>query len=261
MYIVDDVNSLKEKLEQIEELPLAPQSISLETALVEAAFVARRLLENINKLDFYQYKYTLGKRIDAISVTQKINGEFVCKQNKNISLRHFCSKMIHVVKFDLREDGQHWLDVTNERGENFQVFYRDFIIGLKSLLLSRRLVVLALCDLAERGPQKGNDTSNFPTLSATFNWLVYDHLPEEDQLKLEVLKEIFKIEDVPAKALPELTFSNVTDGAPTLMTIEFDPPWETGQKVMSPAFPRTCLFNVVREFYREPYDSRRVFNN
>ena len=169
--------------------------------------------------------------------------------------------MVHVVRFDLREDGQHWLDVTNERGENFQVFYRDFISGLKSLVFSRRLVVLALCDLAERGPRKGNDPLNFATLPVTFDWLVYDQLPEEDQLKLEVLKEIFKIEDVPAKVLPELTFSRVSEDADTLMTIEFDPPWEPGQKVMSPEFPRTDLFNVVRAFYREPYDSRRVLNN
>ena len=240
---------------------MTPQSISLEAALMDAAFWARRLLENINKLDFCQYKYTLETRIHAISVTEKVNGKFVNKQNKNISLRHLCSKLVHGVKFDLREDGQHWLDVTTDRGENFQVFYRDFITRLESLVLSKRLVVLALCDLGERGIRKGNDPLNFPTPSVTFNWLVYDHLPEEGQLKLEVLEEIFKIEDVPAKVLPKLTFSNVTDDADTLMTIKFDPPWETGQKAVSPAFPKADLFNVVREFYREPYDSRRVFNN
>ena len=261
MFIVDDVNSLKEKLQQIKESLLTSQSISLETALMEAAFGARRLLENINKLDFEQYEYTLETRIHAISVTEKIKGEFVRKQNKNISLRHFCSKMVHVVKFDLREDGQHWLDVTNERGENFQVFYRDFITGLNSLVLSRRLVVLALCDLAERSPLKGNNPLNHPTPPVTFNWLVYDHLPEEDQLKLDVLKEIFKIEDVPDNALPKLTFSNVTDDVDTLMTIEFGPHWKTGQRVKSPKFPKGDLFEVVREFYKEPYNSGRVHNN
>ena len=261
MFIVDDVNSLKEKLQLIKESHLTSHSISLETALMDVAYTARRLLENINELDFEQYEYTLETRIHAISVTEKTSGELVCKQNKYISLRHFCSKLVHVVKFDLRDDGQHLLDVTTNRDENFQVFYRDFITGLNSLVLSRRLVVLALCDLAARSPRKGNNQSDSPTPPVTFNWLVSDHLPEEDQLKLDVLKEIFKIEDVPANALPKLTFSNVTDDVDTVMTIDFGPHWETGQRVKSPKFPRGDMFEVVREFYKEPYDSRRVHNN
>ena len=133
MFIVDDVESLKETLKRIKKSPLSARSISLEKDLMEAAFWARRLLENINKLNFKQYGHTLDTKIHAISATEKIKGKFVSTQNRNISFRYLCSKMVHVVKFDLREDAQYWLDITNERGENFQVFYRDFIKGLESL--------------------------------------------------------------------------------------------------------------------------------
>ena len=111
---------------------------------------------------------------------------------------------------------------------------------------------MALCDLADENPR---------TYSAVnFNWLVGDHLPKENQLKSEILNKIFKIKDIPTGILPKLSFSGRTPVSGNRATIEFGPHWETGGKVVSRPFPRNELFKVVREFYREPRDSRRVHN-
>lgn len=263
MFVVDDVNSLKGKLDQIKKSPLSDQSISLEKDLIEAASWARRLLENVEKVNFKQYGYTLKTSVRAISITKNPDNlkedEVIYERDRNISLRDFCSAMVHLVAFNFRNDDRHWLDVTNARGENYQLVLEDFISRLESLVLSRRLVVLALCDLSRMTTRKNNYALTYS--GPSFNWLVDDHLPEENQLKLVILDKIFKIEDVPDNALPKLKFSNVANDADTLMTIEFGPHWETGQRVMSPAFPMRYLFDVVREFYREPYDSRRAHNN
>ena len=89
----------------------------------------------------------------------------------------------------------------------------------------------------------------------SFNWLLHQHLGEEDQLKLEIMKQIFGIEHVPAGVLLRLSFSRRTYEPGEQIAIEFDPPWEDGQEVVSPPIYPAVMFNLIRNFYEvQPAD-------
>ena len=124
---------------------------------------------------------------------------------------------------------------------------------------------MALCGLAEQELAKVDSNSRedadpLSFSSMSLNWLLHQHLVEVDQLKLDILKQIFGMEQLPAEVLPDLSFSRRTDEPGNQITIEFDPPWEDGQDVVSPPISQATLFELIRNFYKEPSSPRRVFN-
>ena len=265
MRVVDDVEWLKDNLDRIEKSDLNVQPVYIEREIINVANSARGLIEAIEKVKFNCYGHRLRTNVRAIRVVNNPDhpeiAEIVYERDRNISLRQFCGAIFHLrnFTFNFRQDGKHWLDVINDRSERHQAFYSDFISALRTLVLSKRLAVLALCDLSDMESRMNRDPLSISSLS--FGWLLHQHLPKEDQLKLSILADIFGIKDVPAETLSELKFSIVSRDTDYQETIEFGPHWETGQRVVSPEFSRRDLFKSVREFYREPYDSRRVHNN
>ena len=262
MRVVDDVGWLKDKLDQLDNPARNDQQQPEEGDIIATAFAARGLLEAIEKVNVRRYNHTLRTNIRTIRFESDAQGssEIVYHRNKCISLKYFCGAIIHLRNFtyNFRSDGKHWLDVINDRTDRYQVFYSDFTSALRSLILSRRLVVLALCDLAEEGFSKDMGPPSFSAMS--LDWLLHQHLAEEDQLKLDILRQIFGIENVPAGVLPTLSFSRRTCEPDNQIAIEFDPPWENGQDVASPPIRQAVLFSLIRHFYEESNSRLRVFN-
>ena len=98
---------------------------------------------------------------------------------------------------------------------------------------------------AKNPPKDIHDLDLFCTLN--FYWLLGEELKDKAELKLEIVKEFFKITNVPVEVLPELKFS------PALMekrcSIELSPTWENKQKRLSKPFDSTKLFNLIRKSY------------
>ena len=269
MYVVDDVNLLNSELDTLENFAQDASQQLKEEKIVSTARNAKSLVEVIDNIDFKQYGHTLKKNIRIVRVVngRSEDSEVIYKEKKSIALRRFCNAMVHMYEFTFnrRMDGKHWLEVTNRYGERYQVFYSDFISGLRSCVLSRRLVVLAFCELTKpefaevRKECLGeSDSSRFSSMS--LGWIIRQHLNKEDQLKLDILKEKFGIEFAPAEVLPNLRFSIKTEEPDGQMTTEFDPPWEDGQRTVSLPFHQADLFNLIRDFYKDPNSLRRRFN-
>ena len=165
MRVVDDVGWLRDKLDQLDNPARNDQQQPEEGDIIATAFAARGLLEAIEKVNFRKYNHTLRTNIRTIRFGPDAPGssEIVYHRDKCISLKYFCGAIIHLRNFtyNFRADGKHWLDVINDRTDRYQVFYSDFTSALKSLILSRRLVVLALCDLAEEGFSKDTGPTEF----------------------------------------------------------------------------------------------------
>ena len=262
MRVVDDIGWLKENLDQLDSPAHNGQHQPEERDIIATAFAARGLLEAIEKVNFKKYNHTLRTNVRTIIFEPNAVGssDIAYHRNKCISLKYFCGAIIHLRNFtyNFRTDGKHWLDVINDRADRYQVLYSDFTSALRSLILSRRLIVLALCDLAEKGFSKDIDPSSFSAMS--LGWLMRQHLAEEDQLKLDIMRQIFGIENVPAGVLSTLRFSWRTCEPNNQIAIEFDPSWEDGQDVASPPIRQAVLFSLIRRFYQESNNPLRVFN-
>ena len=267
MRIVSEMGFLKQDLARIDHVIQIYQHQSMdreaiEKEIIEVAIVARGLLEAIEKVNFKKYGHTLRTNIRAIKPACPGSSEMVYERNKCISLKTFCDAIVHLSKFTFnpREDCRHWLDVVNDHRNKYQVFYADFISGLRSLILSKRLVVLALCDLAEQEIARGRDADPLSFTAMSLGWIVGDLLEKEEQLKLDILNEIFRIGDAVDEVPPSLSLSLETYEPDGQMTIRFSLPLEGSQEIVSPLFHDNALFQLVRNFYQDSNNPRRVFN-
>ena len=263
MRVADDVTFLKDILDEIDDCGQNGQHQPEEGKIVTTALMARGLLEVIERVNFRKYNHTLRTNIRAIRVITDPDhpgsDKVIYERDQNISLKKLCDAIVHLSSFtfNCRADGKHWIEIINDRRERYRAFYSDFILRLRSLVLSKRLVVLALCDLALQD-QRDQDPLSFSCMS--LGWILHQHLDKEDQLKLDILKAIFGIGDVPAEVLPNLSLSIITDEPDGQMTIKFNPAWEDGQDIVSPSFSKAVLLNLIIDFYQDRNNPKRVFN-
>lgn len=267
MRIVSEMGFLEQDLYEIDNLVQNYQHQSMDKEAIEKGIIdlardARGLLEAIETVNFKKYGHTLRTNIRAIQPASPGSSEMVYEREKCISLKNFCAAIVHLRQFTFNPGGDrnHWLDVVNDRRDNYQVFYADFISRLKSLILSKRLVVLALCELAEQEIARGRDADPLSFTSMILGWLLGDLLDEEEQLKLDILKEMFQFGEASDEVSTGLSLSLETYEPKGQMTIKLSLPQEGGQEVISQPFQHITLFKLVRDFYQDSHNPRRVFN-
>ena len=231
MRIVSEMGFLQQDLARIDNVVQIYQHQTMDREAIEkdiiaVAIAARGLLEAIEDVNFKKYGHTLRTNIRAIKPACPGSSEMVYESDKCISLKKFCDAIVHLRQFTFnpREDCRDWLDVVNDRRNKYQVFYADFISGLRSLILSKRLVVLALCDLAEQEIASGRDADPLSFTAMSLSWLVGDLLEKEEQLKLEILNEMFRIGEALNEVPPGLSLSLETYEPDGQMTIRLSPP-------------------------------------
>ena len=260
MRFIDELEVLKRRVNLIDRPTQDGRWTPGEVDLIETAFWARSVLEIIEDVEFHKYghrpKLSIRTTRSVSDPDHPESAKAVYEHNRNISLKKLLEFIIHFRHFSFNKhaDGNHCLDVTSDRSVRQQVYYSDFTEALRSLVLSRRLVGLALCDLAERDllrMAKENwspaDGMIFPSLNL-FS-LLHEHVKSETELKLRIMDEVFGIADVPHEVLPELAFFQSQLGPGEKIVIGFGPPWESEQGVFSPPADRSLLFNLIRSYY------------
>ena len=260
MRFIDELRVLERKVSLIDRPMQDGRWAPPEVDIIETAFWARSVLEIIEDVEFHKYGHSLKL---SIRTTRSVSdpdhpgsAKAVYEHNRNISLKKLLEFIIHFRHFSFNRhvDGNHCLDVISDRNVRQQVYYSDFTEALRSLVLSRRLVGLAFCDLAERDllrMAKENwspaDGMIFPSLNL-FS-LLHEHVKSETELKLRIMDEVFGIADVPHEVLPELAFFQSQVGPSAKIVIGFGPRWESEQNVFSPPVDRSLLFNLIRSYY------------
>ena len=152
-------------------------------------------------------------------------------------------------------DGNHCLDVMSDRNVRRQVYYSDFIAALRSLVLSKRLFALVVCELVEEDLLRTDGTSQTDTDSRIFSeinlfYLLHEHVKPETGLKLRIMEDLFGITDVPDEVLPRLAFfQSVYEIEEERMIVGFGPTWESEQSGFSSSFDQRQLFNLIRDYY------------
>lgn len=260
MRFIDEMGILRVKVHRIDQLTQDAQWEPAEVDIIETAFWARSVLEVIENVDLSRYGHRLKTTIRTThSVSDPSHpgsAKAVYEHNQNISLKVLLGSIIHFryFAFNRHADGKHCLDVKSDRNARQQVYYSDFTAALRSLVLSKRLVALAICDMVEQdllrmanGARMHTDAWIFPTINLL--WLLREHVKSEPILKLRIMDEIFGIANVPEKVLPELTFFPSRLGPGKGSVIGFGPPWEIEQSVFSPLFDKALLFDLIRSFY------------
>ena len=262
MILVDEIEVLRRKIDQIE--PKSEDikgSVSLIRAVdfIETAFWARSVLEIIACVQFNKYGHTLKKSIRTVNIVPDPdhpgNYKTVYEHNNTISLKKLLDAIVHFRYFESSPyaDDKKCLEVQSDRNTIHRVYFWDFIKTLKSLVISRRLVALAICDFVEqkitemllKPPHDLRDIDIFCLIN--LNWVLRDFLKDEVKLKLEIMKEVFGIANVPSEVLCGLTFFiNGTMG--DKLKIGFDTGWEDEQK-QKRFIDRTALFDLIRRFY------------
>ncbi len=260
MRFIDQVGVLRSKVQRVDQLAQGPQWEPLEVDIIEAAFWARSVLDIIKDVKFHRYGHKLRT---TIRTTHSVNdpdhpgtAKVAYEHNRNISLYDLLGFIVHFRYFTFTRhvDGHHCLDVMSDRNVRQQVFYSDFTAALRSIVLSKKLVALAICDMVERDWQKlaeqswvQTDPLIFPNVN--FLNLTGELMKSESKLKLTIMDEIFDIGNVPDEVLAELVFFPSILGPGENIVIGFAPPWETEQDVFSPSFNQSLMFNLIRRFY------------
>ena len=260
MRFLDEVGILSRKVHLIDQLRQGPQWTPAEIDIIETAFWARSVLDIIKNVDFNRYGHSLKT---TIRTTRSVDdpdhpgsAKAVYEHNRNISLNDLLGFIIHFRYFAYikHADGNHCLDVMSDRDIRQQVYYSDFTEALRSLVLSKRLVVLSICDVVQQDllrMAKDNwahtDAWLFPSINL-FS-LLHEQVKSETELKLRIMDEIFGIANVPDEVLAGLAFFQSRLGPDDKMVIGFGPPWEKEQDVFSPLFDQGLLFNLIRNFY------------
>ena len=260
MRFIDEIGILRRKMHRIDQLTQGPQWEPSEVDIIETAFWARSVLDIIRNVEFNRYGHSLNA---TIRTTRPVDdpdhpgsAKAVYEHNRNISLNDLLGFIIHFRYFaySRHADGNHCLDVMSDRNVRQQVYYSDFTVALRSLVLSKRLVVLAICEMVEQdllqmARESWAHTDAWVFSSINFFWLLHQHVKSETNLKLRIMDEIFGIDNVPGKILPELAFFQSRFGPGEKIVIGFGPPWENEQDVFSPLFDQGVLFNLIRNFY------------
>ena len=261
MRFIDEIEILRRKVHQIDQLTQDPQWIPAEADIIEAAFWARSVLDIIKNVEFNRYGHSLRT---TIRTTRSVSdpdhpgsAKAVYEHNRNISLNDLLGFIIHFRYFALNRhaDGNHSLEVMSDRNVMQRVYYVDFTTALRSLVLSKRLLALAICDLVEqdlllRDSIPWADTNARLFADINLFSLLHEHVQSETELKLTIMGEIFGISTVPDEVLPKLVFfQSVYRQDEKKMTIGFRPCWEKEQDVFSPLFDQGLLFALIRTFY------------
>ena len=261
MRFVDEIEVLKEKMTRIDKAAQGSQRGPSEVDIVETAFWARSVLDIIKEVEFHKYGHSLKT---SIRTTRSVSdpdhpgsAKAVYEHNRNISLKDLLGFVIHFryFAFNRHADGNHCLDVMSDRNVRHQVYYSDFIAALRSLVLSKRLASLAICDLVERDllnreriPWENTEARVFADINLFC--LLHELVKSETELKLKIMGEIFDIADVPDEVVPELVFfQSVYRQDEKKLIVGFSPPWENEQNVFSPSFDQSLLFDLIRKFY------------
>ena len=263
MRLIDEIATLRSKVSHVRVVGSPSSNVPSNVDIIDTALSARLLLSTLEGLDFSQYGHHLKTTIRTTQSVNDPNHPSFAKaeyaHNKNIALKSLLGAMVHRRYLSVRHhaDGNHCLVAQSDR-HSYEVFYSDFIESLKSLLISERLAVLALCDLSERflrDKSQGLGTNKEiggPEISHQLNllWLLRDSLRGNHTLKQEIMKTIFGVVNVPPAALSALFFFQSQIGPGYGMVIGFGPSWEEGQEVMSPPFEPTLLFDLIRDSYK-----------
>ncbi|MCY3859044.1 MAG: hypothetical protein OXG25_09055 [Gammaproteobacteria bacterium] len=247
-------------MNRIDQLTKGAQWKPAEVDIIEAAFWARSVLEIIENVEFQRYGHQIETTIRTThSVNDPVhlgNAKAVYTHNQNISFKQLLGVIIHFryFSFDRFANGNNCLAVMSDRNVIQQVYYSDFTSALRTLVLPRRLVALAICDMVEQdllGMAKESwrhtDAWLFPSIN--FFSLLYEHVKSETELKLRIMDEIFSIAKVPDEVLPELAFFPSRFGPGDNIVIGFGPTWENEQDTFSPLFDQGLLFDLIRKFY------------
>lgn len=261
MRFIDVIRVLERKVNLIDRPIQDGQWAPAEVDIIETAFWARSVLDVIAKVKFKRYGHSLKTTIR----TTLSNGDpdhpgsakAVYEHNKNILLNELLGFIIHFryFSFNRHADGNHCLDVMSDRNERRQVYYLDFTAALRSLVLSKRLVALAICDMVEedllRRPNiPWADTNARIFANINLFCLLHEHVKSETELKLRIMEDIFGISDVPHEVLPSLAFfQSVYEQDAKKMIVGFGPAWRREQNVFSPSFDQSQLFNLIRSYY------------
>ena len=264
MRFIDEMGVLKRKVNLIDGPTQDGGWTPAEVDIIETAFWARSVLEIIENVEFHKYGHSLKL---SIRTTRSVNdpdhpgsAKAVYEYNRHISLKKLLEIIIHFryFAFNRYADGNHCLSVMSDRNVMQEVYYSDFTAALRSLVLSDRLVALAICDLVERDllqrdniPWEDTDSRIFADISL-FS-LLHEHVKSETALKLRIMEEIFGITDVSDEVLPSLVFfqSAYYQDAKKVI-VGFGPAWENEQNVFSPSFDQSQLFNLIRDYYVNP---------
>ena len=187
---------------------------------VEAAFWARLVLEIIERVEFDRYGYSLKLAVNLIPDSDNsagsANARNINNHKQTVQLKKLLGFIIHYRYFALNRNakGGFVLDVVSDRNTRLHVCYSDFIKALRSLVLSKRLAMLALCDLSEEHLRRaaGGEYSSNEDQDAWIFYLINSHLllrtymKDEIELKLIIMDEIFNIQEIPSETLSELFF-------------------------------------------------------
>ena len=260
MRFISQVQVLQGKVNRIDQLGRDSEWTPAEVDIIETAFWARSVLEVIENVEFSRYGYSLKTNIRT---THSVNdpdhpgsAKAVYEHNRNISLKDLLGLIVHFryFIFNRHADGNHCLDVVSDRNIGKQVYFSDFVTALRSLILSKRLLALAICDMVEQDLMRmakeswtHTDAWVFPNINLFY--LLHEHVKDEPKLKTTIMKEIFNITSVPDSVLPELAFFQSRFGPGKKIVIGFSPPWENDQTVFSPLFDFSLLFDLTRRFY------------
>ena len=262
MILVDEIEVLRRKIDQIEsksEDIIGSVSLIRAVDFIETAFWARSVLEIFACVQFNKYGHTLKKSIRTVNIVSDPdhpgNYKTVYEHNNTISLKKLLDAIVHFRYFQSLHyaDDKKWLEVQSDRNTIHCVYFWDFIKALKPLVISRRLVALAICDFVEQkitemllnSPYDLRDIDIFCLIN--LNWVLSDFLKDEVKLKLEIMKEVFGISDVPSEALRNLRFI-IKGTMSDKLKIGFNPGWEDEQK-QKRFIDRTPLFDLIRRFY------------
>lgn len=261
MRFYDAIRVLENKVDQIDQTTKDVKWTPVSVDVIETAFWARSVLDIIEKVEFHRYGHSLKT---TIRTTHSISdpdhpgsAKAVYEQNKNVSLKELLGFIIHFryFAFNRHADGNHCLDVMSDRNVRQQVYYSDFTVALRSLVLSERLVALAICDLVEKDLlRRANvpwaDTNSRIFAEINLFCLLREHMKSETELKLKIMEELFGITEVPDEVLPSLAFfQSVYAQEEKKMIVGFGPPWENEQNVFSPSFDQSQLFNLIRNYH------------
>lgn len=261
MRFIDELRVLERRVSLIDRPTQSNQWAPAEVDIIETAFWARSVLEIIKDVKLREYGHSLKLSIRTTRSVSDPNhpgsAKAVYEQNKHISLKKLLEAIIHFRYFAFTRyaDGNHGLSVMSDRNVMHEVYYSDFTAALQSLVLSERLVALAICDLVERDlGQRDNipwdDTESRLFAGINLFSLLHEHVKGEPALKLGIMEKIFGITDVPDAVLPRLAFfQSVYYQDAKKMTLGFGPAWENEQSVFSPPFDQSQLFKLIRDYY------------
>ena len=260
MRFVHEIGVLERKVDLICRPTQDGSWTPAEADIIEAAFWARSVLEIIEDVEFCEYGHSLAR---SIRTTRSVDdpehpgsAKAVYEHNRHISLKNLLEFIIHFryFAFNRHADGNHCLDEMSDRNVRLQVYYYDFTTALRSLVLSNRLVALAICDLVERDLLQMADESWTNTDACAFPSInlfsrLNEHVKSETELKLRIMEEIFGVAHVPHEVSTDLHFFQSRLGPGRVIVIGFTPAWEIEQDVFSKPFDLGLLIDMIRRYY------------